>query len=134
MLHVLLDRLRRDKDQQTCACIPDSRPSQEREARPERSRRDGAPTVLVMTASSKAGPPAPAGPIVLHAKVCGRVGRRGHKIKGHSVEIWMAFFFSSLSLAPAGSGNQEAVDVAIGCVVASHQIALRIDTVDFGAG
>src|SRR5437773_12437911 len=26
----------------------------------------------------------PAGPIVLHAKVCGRVGHRRHKIKGHS--------------------------------------------------
>src|SRR6266480_1746436 len=26
----------------------------------------------------------PAGPIVLHAKVCGRVGRRRHKIKGRS--------------------------------------------------
>ena len=25
----------------------------------------------------------PAGPIVLHAKVCGRVGHRRHKIKGH---------------------------------------------------
>src|SRR5438128_2870366 len=33
----------------------------------------------------------PAGPIVLHAKVCGRVGHRRHKIKGHQQKCWWPF-------------------------------------------
>src|SRR5207249_9449566 len=35
----------------------------------------------------------PAGPIVLHAKVCGRVGHRRHKIKGHQQKCWWLFLF-----------------------------------------
>jgi len=40
MLHALLDRLRRDKDQQTCASVSDSHPS-------HRTRRMGHPSLLV---------------------------------------------------------------------------------------
>jgi len=47
MLHTLLDRSRRDKDQQICASVSDSRPSQ-------RTRRTGHPSVLVMPTRSKA--------------------------------------------------------------------------------
>src|SRR5204862_3555507 len=36
----------------------------------------------------------PAGPIVLHAKVCGRVGHRRHKIKGQSDKSDWPFPFS----------------------------------------
>ncbi len=35
----------------------------------------------------------PAGPMVLHAKVCGSVGRRRHKIKRPIMETWSAFSF-----------------------------------------
>ena len=36
----------------------------------------------------------PAGPMVLHAKVCGSVGRRRHKIKGHSEKSGWPFLRS----------------------------------------
>src|SRR2546421_10981178 len=35
----------------------------------------------------------PAGPIVLHAKVCGRVGRRRHKNQRPIMEAWSALSF-----------------------------------------
>src|SRR5258708_13214740 len=35
----------------------------------------------------------PAGPMVLHAIVCGRLGRRRHKIKGHVAKSSVAFPF-----------------------------------------
>src|SRR5579864_7457677 len=46
MLHALLDRLRPDKDQQTCASISGSRPSQ-------RTPRTGHPSVLLVQTRSK---------------------------------------------------------------------------------
>src|SRR5258708_15939046 len=35
----------------------------------------------------------PAGPMVPHAKVCGRLGRRRHKIEGHQQKCWWPFLF-----------------------------------------
>ena len=44
----------------------------------------------------------PAGPMVLHAKVCGRVGRCRHKIKASHGNM-IGLFLLDLSVAPAPS-------------------------------
>src|SRR5438067_4638966 len=64
----------------------------------------------------------PAGPMVLHAKVCGSVGRRRHKNKSHAEKSGWLLLFGSLAQIPSAymlessSVGGEVADVRVTCI------------------
>src|SRR5437879_3120264 len=65
----------------------------------------------------------PAGPIVLHAKVCGRVGHRRHKIKGHVAKAAWPFYLVLTTPVTLGTRNLGEVTTSIVCDVSSENLS-----------